>query len=102
MLPVLIMVTMYAMACSGLIYMVERKNGEYPYDLIIGFFAVSLWFTLAIQWYAGWTDFMNGGLVTITNYYMASWTGVVAIMTLIIWLFNAYRYIFHESKDVTI
>lgn len=102
MLPTLIVCTLYVLASAGLLYMVERHKNEYPYDLIVGFFSMSLWFTLAIQWYSGWSDYVGNGMVSITNYYMASWTGIVAMMVLVIWLFQIYRYVFHESRDVSL
>jgi hypothetical protein len=103
MFPTLIMLTMYLLAAGGMYYFMKNAGKlETPFDLVIGFFTVCLLFMLTFQWYAGWPDHYNGVYFTITNYYMAGFTGLVAIVMLFILIGYGYKFIFYESRDVTV
>jgi hypothetical protein len=102
MIPTLIMLVLYALAGCGIYYMLDRRNQEYPFDLIVGFFTVMLLFTLAYQWFIGWQDYYNGVYLTITSFYVGMFTSLVAIVMLALWVMGAYQFVFVESKDVTI
>jgi len=103
MLPTLIMVTMHLLAAAGIYYFIKNAGRlEIPFDLVIGFFTVSLVTVLAIQWYAGWMDYVDGAAFTITNYYMAGFDGIVAVFMTVIYVYYLYKFLFDESKDVTV
>ena len=103
MFPTLILLTMHLLAAGGIYYFIKNAGKlEIPFDLIIGFFAVSLTFVLAFQWYNGWPDYYNGVYFTITNYYMAGFDGLVAVIMLVVYVYYLYRFMFYESRDVTI
>jgi len=95
-----IMILMYLFAAVSVLYMIERHDHEYPYDLIVGFFGVAAFFILAVQWYTGWVDATNAGIMTITNYYMAGWTTIAFILSSLIWLIKIYNFFNNETKDV--
>lgn len=102
MIPTLLMAILYLLAGAGIYYFLKNRNEEYPFDLIIGFFTVSLLFVLSYQWYIGWQDYYNGTYLTITSFYMAGFTGFVAIIMAFLEVAFAYQYVFYESRDVTV
>lgn len=103
MFPTLIMLTMYLLAAAGMYFFIKNAGKlEVPFDLVVGFFTVCLLFMLTFQWYAGWPDYIGGAYFTVTNYYMAGFTGLVAVVTLFILVGYGYQFIFHESRDVTV
>jgi hypothetical protein len=102
MIPTLIMFAFYILAAAGIYYMLKERKQEYPFDLIVGFFTITLLFTLAYQWFIGWSDYYNGAFLTITNFYAGMFTSLVAIVMLAVWTMSAYKFVFVESRDVTI
>lgn len=103
MIPTILMATLYVLAALGIGYMIDKKTRkqEYPFDLLIGFFTVLLLFTLAYQWFIGWSDYI-GVYLTITNFYVGMFTSLVAIIMLVVWVMSAYKFVFEESRDVTV
>lgn len=103
MFPTLIMLSMYFLAAFGIYYFITNAGKlEIPFDLVIGFFTTSLLFVLAFQWFVGWPDYYNGAYLTITNYYLAGFTGFVAVVMLILEVLYGYKFLFEESKGVTV
>jgi hypothetical protein len=103
MLPTLIMLAMHLLAAGGMYFFVEKVGKlEIPFDLVIGFFTTCLLFVLSFNWYAGWPDYYNGAYLTITNYYMAGFTGFVAVIWLILFVYYLYKFLFEESREVTV
>jgi len=103
MFPVLVMITMYVLAAMGMYYFIRNAGKlEVPFDLVVGFFTVCLLFMLAFQWYAGWPDNYSGSFYTITKYYIAGFTRLVAMVMLFILLGFGFQYIFYERREVTV
>lgn len=103
MLPTLIMALMHVFAVGGIYYFINRAGKEeIPFDLVIGFFTVSLLFVLALNWYAGWPDYIDAAYLTVTNYYMAGFVGLVAVIMGAVYIVYVYKFLFKESADVTV
>lgn len=103
MLPTLIMVVMYVLAACGLYFFINNAGKmRVPFDLVIGFFTVSLLFVLTFQWYGGWGAVEGGSFFYITNYYMAGFTGLVAVIMGAVYVYYLYQFMFEESREVTV
>jgi hypothetical protein len=103
MFPTLIMLTMYLLAAAGMYFFIKNAGKlEIPFDLVIGFFTTCLLFVLAFNWYAGWPDYIGGAYLTITNYYLSGFTGLVAVIWMVLFAYYLYRFLFYESREVTV
>jgi hypothetical protein len=97
------MLTMHLLAAAGIYYFIKNAGKlEIPFDLVIGFFTVSLVTVLAIQWFVGWPDYIDGAYLTVTNFYMAGFVGLVGVVMSAVYVYYLYKFLFVESKDVTV